>query len=203
LLAQARRELAPLVGVAGVWRYEGGELKESEFEVPGGVPPRGPAMLESIEVYLHRLSLPRPDEGVATGGMWTVESDLTQRGMTVGRVHRFELMEAEAGTARVRLTQRQTAIDEVMTIPGPAGDVIVTVHELTDDAEGVLAYELDSIPVGAGELTGLSTTTTSVDTPIGPQRQTASTQWLVRTTVRRVESGDVGGGSETVAEPGE
>jgi hypothetical protein len=77
------------------------------------------------------------------------------------------------------------------------------VHELTDDAEGVLAYELDSIPVGAGELTGLSTTTTSVDTPIGPQRQTASTQWLVRTTVRRVESGDVGGGSETVAEPGE
>jgi hypothetical protein len=140
--------------------------------------------------------------------MWTVESDLTQRGMTVGRVHRFELMEAEAGTARVRLTQRQTAIDEVMTIPGPAGDVIVTVHELTDNAEGVLAYELDSIPgeggrVGAGELTGLSTTTTSVDTSIGPQRQTASTQWLVRTTVRRVESGDVGGGSETVAEPGE
>jgi hypothetical protein len=126
LLAQARRELAPLVGVAGVWRYEGGELKESEFEVPGGVPPRGPAMLESIEVYLHRLSLPQPGEMVAAGRMWTVESDLAQRGMTVGRVHRFELMEAEAGTARVRLMQRQTAIDEVMTIPGPAGDVIVT-----------------------------------------------------------------------------
>ncbi len=122
-----------------------GEFTSYNQELQPGASKDALQIMENVEQSMRQSVIPFPEEAVGVGAKWTVNSSLTSNGVQVQQVATYELLERTETTAKLRLTMKQTARSQSLSIPDAPPGVTATMDSLTTNGTGTMTINLASI----------------------------------------------------------
>ena len=121
-MKKASKGMAGLTGYAVVTSR--GFTKEADINVPKDADPQMKQFMDSIKQSLYQISAPLPDEAVGVGAKWDTVMQLTQNGMTLDQTATNELVELKGDSGKLKLTIKQNAKPQKVTVNGMQVNVL-------------------------------------------------------------------------------
>ena len=112
-------ELMPLQGLTGVEIVDArGRNLYLSYDIPEGVSPTTRASIERMQDTMKQVLPPFPEEPVAVGARWRVESEIRNQ-IVMQQVQDFQLVEREGDRIVLQVTTTQSAQPQAMEVPQP------------------------------------------------------------------------------------
>jgi hypothetical protein len=121
-MKNASKGMAGLTGYAVVTSR--GFTKEADIKVPADADPQMKQLMDSIKQSLYQISAPLPEEAVGVGAKWDTIMQLTQNGMTLDQTATNELVDLKGDSGKLKLTLKQSAKPQKVTVNGMAVNVL-------------------------------------------------------------------------------
>jgi hypothetical protein len=111
--------IEPVRGLRGRYSVDSrGRADKLEIDVPKDATSRTHQMIETLELALHQLNVPLPDEMVGDGAQWTVVRNIEQHGLKLEQRSTFEIAKIDGSSVDIRTKVEQTAAEQKVKSKG-------------------------------------------------------------------------------------